>query len=144
MNTITEPSFLEKSAPAQERDGLPVDHDSLHLYFQEIGKTPLLTLEEETKLASQIRRGDRAARNHMIQANLRLVVKIAMDYRDFGLPLLDLISEGNIGLIKAVERFDPNKGGEIEHLCGLVDQAIDPARIGQSGQDHTLAGSRCG
>ena len=112
---------------------LPADHDSLRLYFQEIGKTPLLTLEEETKLAARIRRGDRAARNHMIQANLRLVVKIAMDYRDFGLPLLDLISEGNIGLIKAVERFDPNKGGKLStYAAWWIKQSMQRALANQA------------
>ena len=60
-------------------------------------------------------------RTHMIKANLRLVVKIAQDYSGYGLPLSDLISEGNIGLMKAVERFDPNKGGKLEHLWFLVD-----------------------
>src|SRR3984957_10058965 len=133
MNTITVPSFLEKSAPAQERDNTPADHDSLRLYFQEIGKTPLLTLEEETKLAARIRRGDKAARDHMIEANLRLVVKIAMDYKDFGLPLLDLISEGNIGLVKAVERFDPKKGGKLStYAAWWIKQSIKRALANQS------------
>lgn len=103
------PSFLERSAPVTAPEPVPSDRTPLQLYLQEIGKTPLLTIEEEVKLARRIRKGDKAARDHMISANLRLVVKIAMDYKDFGLPLLDLISEGNIGLIKAVERFDPRK-----------------------------------
>jgi len=98
--------------------------------MQEIGKTPLLTVEEEVTLAKRIRRGDRAARNHMISANLRLVVKIAHGLQDFGLPLLDLISEGNIGLIKAVERFDPRKGGQTLHLRRVVDQTVDQTRAG--------------
>lgn len=102
------PSFLEKSEPAAQEAPIPHgERSNLQLYLQEIGKTALLTIEEEIQLAKRIRRGDKAARDHMISANLRLVVKIAMDYKDFGLPLLDLISEGNIGLIKAVERFDP-------------------------------------
>src|SRR5664279_6531893 len=106
------PSFLEKAdAPAPET--APLERSNLQLYLQEIGKTPLLTIAEEITLAKRIRRGNKAARDHMISANLRLVVKIAMDYKDFGLPLLDLISEGNIGLIKAVERFDPRKGGKL-------------------------------
>lgn len=106
------PSFLEKSADLPYEPA-PLERSNLQLYLQEIGKTPLLTLDEEVKLARRIQKGDRAARDHMISANLRLVVKIAMDYKDFGLPLLDLISEGNIGLIKAVERFDPTKGGKL-------------------------------
>ncbi|HMJ92275.1 MAG TPA: sigma-70 family RNA polymerase sigma factor, partial [Candidatus Acidoferrum sp.] len=87
--------------------------DPIRLYMREIGQVPLLTLVEETKLARRIMRGDAAAREHMIKANLRLVVKIARDYENYGLPLLDLISEGNIGLMKAVERFDPDKGAKL-------------------------------
>src|SRR3954453_6947984 len=86
---------------------------SLKLYLREIGKVKLLTPEEEVQLAGRIRKGDKRARDQMIKANLRLVVKIARDYEGLGLPLLDLISEGNIGLMKAVERFDPAKGGKL-------------------------------
>src|SRR5882724_6209601 len=90
------------------------DGDSgIKIYLREIGQTSLLTREEEVKLAKKIKKGDQAARQLMIKANLRLVVKIAHDYANFGLPLLDLISEGNIGLMKAVERFDPKKGGKL-------------------------------
>ena len=78
------------------------DRNVMRTYMQEIRKTPLLTAKEEVVLASRIKQGDKAARDQMISANLRLVVKIAHDYNNFGLPLLDLISEGNIGLIKAV------------------------------------------
>ncbi|MBP6507445.1 MAG: RNA polymerase sigma factor RpoD/SigA [Opitutaceae bacterium] len=127
------PSFLEKSEPAAEA---PIPHgerSNLQLYLQEIGKTPLLTIEEEIQLAKRIRRGDKAARDHMISANLRLVVKIAMDYKDFGLPLLDLISEGNIGLIKAVERFDPRKGGKLStYAAWWIKQSIKRALANQS------------
>jgi RNA polymerase primary sigma factor len=84
--------------------------DPIRLYMREIGQVPLLTVKEEVALAKRIKRGDAAAREHMIKANLRLVVKIARDYENYGLPLLDLISEGNIGLMKAVERFDHNRG----------------------------------
>src|ERR687884_2119754 len=105
----------------------------IKIYLQEIGKTPLLTVEEEVQLAKRIRRGDKAARDHMISANLRLVVKIAMDYKDFGLPLLDLISEGNIGLIKAVERFDPRKGGKLStYAAWWIKQSIKRALANQS------------
>ena len=128
------PSFLEKndrSAPEA-----PVPHgerSNLQLYLQEIGKTPLLTIEDEIRLAKRIRRGDKAARDHMISANLRLVVKIAMDYKDFGLPLLDLISEGNIGLIKAVERFDPRKGGKLStYAAWWIKQSMKRALANQS------------
>jgi RNA polymerase primary sigma factor len=127
------PSFLEKSEPAPA-DPIPHgERSNLQLYLQEIAKTALLTIEEEIQLAKRIRRGDKAARDHMISANLRLVVKIAMDYKDFGLPLLDLISEGNIGLIKAVERFDPRKGGKLStYAAWWIKQSIKRALANQS------------
>ncbi len=128
------PSFLEKPEPSAAE--APIAHgerSNLQLYLQEIGKTPLLTIAEEVTLARKIRRGDKAARDHMISANLRLVVKIAMDYKDFGLPLLDLISEGNIGLVKAVERFDPRKGGKLStYAAWWIKQSIKRALANQS------------
>jgi RNA polymerase primary sigma factor len=128
------PSFLEKPEPAAAE--APIAHgerSNLQLYLQEIGKTALLTIQEEIQLAKRIRRGDKAARDHMISANLRLVVKIAMDYKDFGLPLLDLISEGNIGLVKAVERFDPRKGGKLStYAAWWIKQSIKRALANQS------------
>jgi len=127
------PSFLEKPEPVAREEGAPLERSNLQLYLQEIGKTALLTIEEEVVLARRIRRGDRGARDHMIKANLRLVVKIAMDYKDFGLPLLDLISEGNIGLIKAVERFDPRKGGKLStYAAWWIKQSIKRALANQS------------
>ncbi|MEI6321841.1 MAG: RNA polymerase sigma factor RpoD/SigA [bacterium] len=90
------------------------DSDSgLQLYLRQIAQYPLLTAAEEVSLAAKIKKGNKAAKAEMIRANLRLVVKIARDYANLGLPLLDLISEGNIGLVKAVERFDPAKGGKL-------------------------------
>lgn len=126
------PSFLEKNeAPLSQPE--PLERSNLQLYLQEIAKTPLLTIEEEFNLAKRIRKGDKAARDHMIKANLRLVVKIAMDYKDFGLPILDLISEGNIGLIKAVERFDPRKGGKLStYAAWWIKQSIKRALANQS------------
>jgi RNA polymerase primary sigma factor len=127
------PSFLEKPEPAEAPSAAPLDRSNLQIYLQEIGKTPLLTIQEEIVLARRIRRGDKAARDHMIKANLRLVVKIAMDYKDFGLPLLDLISEGNIGLVKAVERFDPRKGGKLStYAAWWIKQSIKRALANQS------------
>jgi RNA polymerase primary sigma factor len=110
------------------------DGDSgIKIYLREIGQTPLLTREEEVKLARRIKRGDQAARQHMIKANLRLVVKIAHDYSSYGLPLLDLISEGNIGLMKAVERFDPKKGGKLStYAAWWIKQSIKRALANQS------------
>jgi RNA polymerase primary sigma factor len=126
------PSFLEKPDRAPSEPP-PFERSNLQLYLQEIAKTPLLTVEEEVVLARRIHRGDKAARDQMIKANLRLVVKIAMDYKDFGLPLLDLISEGNIGLIKAVERFDPRKGGKLStYAAWWIKQSIKRALANQS------------
>ena len=105
----------------------------IKIYLREIGKTPLLTREEEVELADRIKNGDKEARAHMIKANLRLVVKIAQDYANYGLPLLDLISEGNIGLMKAVERFDPNKGGKLStYAAWWIKQSIKRALANQS------------
>jgi RNA polymerase primary sigma factor len=110
------------------------DSDSgFKIYLREIGKTPLLTPAEEIKLAARIKRGDKEARTHMIKANLRLVVKIAHDYGNLGLPLLDLVSEGNIGLMKAVERFDPAKGGKLStYAAWWIKQSIKRALANQS------------
>ena len=109
------------------------DRNVMRTYMQEISKTALLTREEEVVLANRIKAGDKSARDHMISANLRLVVKIAYDYNNFGLPLLDLISEGNIGLIKAVERFDPEKGGKLStYAAWWIKQSIKRALANQS------------
>ncbi len=113
----------------------------IKIYLREIGQIPLLTPDQEIELAAKIKKGDREARALMIRSNLRLVVKIAHDYANLGLPLLDLISEGNIGLMKAVERFDPGEGRQAQHLRRVVDQAIDQARAGQPEQDDPPAGS---
>jgi RNA polymerase primary sigma factor len=82
----------------------------LDIYFQEIGRFPLLTADQERGLARAMRDGEENARERLIVSNLRLVVRIAQEYTDVGLPLLDLIQEGNIGLIEAIERFDPERG----------------------------------
>ncbi|MEP2775957.1 MAG: RNA polymerase sigma factor RpoD/SigA [Luteolibacter sp.] len=106
---------------------------SLKLYLREISKTPLLTIQEEIELAERIKNGDGEARAHMIRANLRLVVKIAQDYSNYGLPVTDLISEGNIGLMKAVERFDPEKGGKLStYAAWWIKQSIKRALANQS------------
>src|SRR5216110_3902392 len=105
----------------------------LKRYLQEIGQFSLLTPQEEIELAGKIKKGDAAARERMINANLRLVVTIARDYANFGLPLLDLISEGNIGLTKAVERFDPNKGAKLStYAMWWIKQSIKRALANQS------------
>ena len=105
---------------------------SIGIYLREIGEVELLTPAEEVRLAARIKRGDPKAREQMIRANLRLVVKIARDYAQYGLPLLDLISEGNIGLMKAVVRFDPQKGGKLStYAAWWIKQAIRRALINQ-------------
>jgi len=128
---------VERAAPdstAEEETRIRYDGDSaIKLYLREIGKVPLLTPEEEIQLAARIKKGDKKAREHMIKANLRLVVKIARDYEGIGLPLLDLISEGNIGLMKAVERFDPAKGGKLStYGSWWIKQSIKRALANQS------------
>ncbi len=106
---------------------------AIKLYLREIGQVKLLTPLEEIELAARIKKGDKRAREQMIKANLRLVVKIARDYEGIGLPLLDLISEGNIGLMKAVERFDPKKGGKLStYGSWWIKQAIKRALANQS------------
>jgi RNA polymerase primary sigma factor len=110
------------------------DSDSgFKIYLREIGQTPLLTPAQEVELAARIKKGDKEARAQMIKANLRLVVKIAHDYGNLGLPLLDLVSEGNIGLMKAVERFDPAKGGKLStYAAWWIKQSIKRALANQS------------
>ncbi len=110
------------------------DSDSgIKIYLREIGQIPLLTPAQEIDLAAKIKKGDKEARALMIRANLRLVVKIAHDYANLGLPLLDLISEGNIGLMKAVERFDPAKGGKLStYAAWWIKQSIKRALANQS------------
>ena len=117
----TEPGLPWEELSTEERS-------PIRYYLDQIGKTPLLTLEEETALARRVLKGDEAARQKMIQSNLRLVVRIAKDYDNFGLSLMDLISEGNFGLIKAVERFDPDKGGKLStYASWWIKQAIKRA-----------------
>jgi RNA polymerase primary sigma factor len=105
----------------------------IKIYLRDIGRVRLLTPQEEIDLAARIEKGDREARALMIKANLRLVVKIAHDYVNLGLPMLDLVSEGNIGLMKAVERFDPAKGGKLStYAAWWIKQSIKRALANQS------------
>ena len=96
--------------PTAEREATQEDMDATRLYLGEIGYSPLLSAEEEVHFARLAQRGNAAARNRMVESNLRLVVKIARRYLNRGLSLLDLIEEGNLGLIHAVEKFDPERG----------------------------------
>jgi len=129
LNRLPDPPISEAEV---ERDGYD-ENSSLTLYLQEVGRTPLVTPEEEIELARRIKKGSRKAREQMIKANLRLVVKIARDYEHFGLPLLDLINEGNIGLMKGVERFDPAKGAKFStYGSWWIKQSIRRALANQS------------
>ena len=126
------PGVPNEPERAHERGAYDSD-TAIKLYLREIGQVKLLTPAEEVELAAKIKKGDKRAREQMIKANLRLVVKIAHDYEGFGLPLLDLISEGNIGLMKAVERFDPAKGGKLStYGSWWIKQSIKRALANQS------------
>ena len=107
--------------------------DSVRLYLREIGKIPLLTPEEEADLAQKIVKGDKKAKDKMVESNMRLVVSIAKRYGGRGLDFLDLIQEGNTGLLRAVEKFDPEKGFKFStYATWWVRQAITRAIAGQA------------
>ncbi len=133
--------FMEASGPRTGERGAEaadeIDHrddrSTLQLYLNDIRRTPLLTPAEEIQLALRVQQGDEVAREHMIRANLRLVVKIAFDYNHLGLPIMDLISEGNLGLIKAVGRFDPARGGKLStYAAWWIKQSMKRAVANQS------------
>ena len=124
----------EQPALAEEEKGPKLDLsvepslDSLRLYLREIGKVPLLTADQEVYLAKRIERGDMGAKTHMIEANLRLVVSIAKSYLGRGLSFLDLIQEGSLGLIRAVEKFDYRKGYKFStYATWWIRQAVTRA-----------------
>jgi RNA polymerase primary sigma factor len=100
----------DEDEPAAEDGAREISTDSLQLFLKDIGKVDLLTAAEEVELAKRIERGDHGAKQEMVEANLRLVVSIAKKYRNQGLPFLDLIQEGTIGLVRAAEKFDYRKG----------------------------------
>ncbi len=101
-------------------DGFPYDpHNFLDLYLKDIGKVDLLTAAQEVGLAKRIERGDHGAKQEMVQANLRLVVSVAKKYRNQGLPFLDLIQAGTLGLVRAAETFDYRKGFEFSIYAAL-------------------------
>ena len=107
--------------------------DATHIYLNEIGFTPLLTAEEEVYYARLVQKGDKNARKKMIEANLRLVVKISRRYLNRGLSLLDLIEEGNLGLMRAVEKFDPERGFRFStYATWWIRQTIERAIMNQT------------
>jgi RNA polymerase primary sigma factor len=114
--------------------GLPeVSTDSLQLFLKDIGKVPLLTAAQEVELAKRIERGDHCAKQTMVTANLRLVVSIAKNYRNQGLPFLDLIQEGTIGLVRAAEKFDHRRGFKFStYATWWIRQAVARALADKS------------
>lgn len=133
----TEEPEEDVSAEEPEEEAKPVydGHydDAIKHYLREIQKTTLLTADEEKELAARIDQGDKAARDRMIESNLRLVVKIAKRYINRGLPFIDLIEEGNIGLIKAVERFKLSKECRFStYATWWIRQSIERALVNQS------------
>jgi RNA polymerase primary sigma factor len=110
-----------------------ISDDSVRMYLREIGKIPLLTFEEETELAKRSLEGDRKAKDRMAESNMRLVVSIAKRYSGRGLDLLDLIQEGNTGLLRAVDKFDPEKGFKFStYATWWIRQAITRAIADQA------------
>ncbi|HEX2548487.1 MAG TPA: RNA polymerase sigma factor RpoS [Gammaproteobacteria bacterium] len=108
-------------------------HDPTQIYLNEIGFSPLLTAEEEITLGRRVQKGDAAARKKMIESNLRLVVKIARRYYKRGIEFLDLIEEGNLGLLRAVEKFDPERGFRFStYATWWIRQSIERAIMNQS------------
>ena len=125
---VATPSSDSEVVSSQERSR----PDALTLYMRAVGEVPLLKPGQELELAARIREGDDAAREHMIRANLRFVIKIAREYEHIGMPLLDLINEGNMGLMLAVDRFDPRKGAKLTTYAVLwIRQSIRRALASQ-------------
>lgn len=132
---------IEQDEPADEETAISfvpgavpdTQLDATRLYLSEIGFSPLLTAAEEVYFARRAQRGEAAARNRMIESNLRLVVKISRRYMNRGLPLLDLIEEGNLGLIHAVEKFDPERGFRFStYATWWIRQTIERALMNQT------------
>jgi RNA polymerase primary sigma factor len=118
-----------RRSPARD----PTVPDPLSAYLNRISRVALLTHREEVKLGRRVRAGDRIARRTLIERNLRLVVSVAVRYRRSGVPLEDLIQEGNIGLIEAVERFDPERGYRFSsYAVWRIRKAIQKAAAAQS------------
>jgi len=130
---IAEEALEPDAEEIKVRDDDEYFDDAIKLYLRDIQKTKLLSAEEERELATRISEGDKAARDRMIESNLRLVVKIAKRYINRGLPFLDLIEEGNLGLIKAVERFKISKECRFStYATWWIRQSIERAIVNQS------------
>jgi RNA polymerase nonessential primary-like sigma factor len=128
-----DPEEVEEKVTYSRGEVSERDLDATRLYLSEIGFSPLLTAEEEVYFARRIAKGDEDARKRMIESNLRLVVKIARRYLNRGLALLDLIEEGNLGLIRAVEKFDPERGFRFStYATWWIRQTIERAIMNQT------------
>lgn len=141
LDDVEEPQVFpddDEAVDASADEELPItelEHydDAIKIYLRDIQRTPLLNAESERELALKIEQGDKAARNKMIESNLRLVVKIAKRYNNRGLPFLDLIEEGNLGLIKAVERFSLAKECRFStYATWWIRQSIERSLVNQS------------
>ncbi len=132
---LTPPTAKERAAPRRRRaqTAYQASLDATQIYLNEIGYSPLLSAEEEVYYSRRAQRGDAAARARMIESNLRLVVKIARRYMNRGLAFLDLIEEGNLGLIRAVEKFDPERGFRFStYATWWIRQTIERAIMNQT------------
>jgi RNA polymerase primary sigma factor len=137
LNAALEERGVEIREPAEERtyeaDAPPASADSLQMFMNEIGRYPLLTAAQEVALAKRVERGDRAAKERMINCNLRLVVHVAKRYRGHGVPFGDLIQDGVIGLNRAVEKFDYRKGFKFStYATWWIRQAVQRSVAGQA------------
>jgi RNA polymerase nonessential primary-like sigma factor len=123
----------EEKQAVESKEDVPSNLDATQIYLSEIGFSPLLTAEEEVYFSRLALKGDEPSRKRMIESNLRLVVKIARRYNNRGLPLLDLIEEGNLGLIRAVEKFDPERGFRFStYATWWIRQTIERAIMNQT------------
>ncbi|GLT20140.1 RNA polymerase sigma factor RpoS [Vibrio zhanjiangensis] len=133
VDDVTTTGDTQSEDAKEEFDVSSKSLDATQLYLGEIGFSPLLTAEEEVLYARRALRGDEAARKRMIESNLRLVVKISRRYSNRGLALLDLIEEGNLGLIRAVEKFDPERGFRFStYATWWIRQTIERALMNQT------------
>jgi len=123
----------EKATALKKKEGTSSSLDATQIYLSEIGFSPLLSAKEEVYFSRLALKGDDSSRKRMIESNLRLVVKIARRYNNRGLPLLDLIEEGNLGLIRAVEKFDPERGFRFStYATWWIRQTIERAIMNQT------------